>query len=794
MSIGNDQAPYRPPCGNVYRSARYVVGSCYQHKRATERGIPVMDNVTEKVGGGTVTNGTACDQLPTECEGGTFKDGNCFMPAEAPTGTVKTDGSAYAEEVLQVTLAASGSGHIEIGYTVMFDGDTTVYTATSAVADVSAGGVLGISPPLVKAIEESEEGTFVTVTAVHDFSLCHKVGWKAVRARKAWHGLYGFTVTPVAYNCPNNGGVVCSDVGTRYLTVLRTVNGTLTQKKSPSGTYTYTLSQSQQTSVASSTGRITLDSHAYAWEAQDGGAATDPTQAQLLGVGSNGLIHCGVFNIESLDQGVAPIGEDGWPTGDYSADFEPWGLAGWWMTSLTFNDTYISFTLHSNAPQSSPPYKETAWWGDVTVVIQLTNPYYYTDAYQTACDLLDEWNLGDDVRHPWRTDLSCGAVPLVAVRENAPTHPDIGNVCVWPEEEDCSYTDTLLASCDGSTIGAPLPRWKVVNTTGQEQAFYQCEFPHPASPTLPQWAPSYLVPAVTFWQSGAALPDGAFHCYYDGYAYVQKWAIIKDSQPSINFFRPCGADRDTVSPDFSDAWAICGRCAILSQDDNTPVGVVLSEEAPYLRKDPVGGVPPTPDVVDFVHYDADFTEHVDASAVAVASRTDSTHFTFDHAKVTGATHIKSSGAPHYKWNNDTAKGDYTFLQWTRTVASDCTTEDTCSSCTQGCILRTPCAPSVICITPNVEADTFDNAAIHAFAAASANTFWRAIAIPDIDDPFGSAFRVESRCAVPTNPTGCPALHANVYLPCPNPTLAGCPDGYCSPPTEDGVCYETGVWV
>lgn len=775
MSVGTDDLPYRAPCDGIYRAPRYAVGSCYQHKRATERSIPVFNNNTVKTNDDTVVNGTGCEDIKDTCPGGTIIDHNCFVAAVAPTG-VFTNADGYAIGVGTITLKNSGSGVIEPGFTIQFPDDPTIYTAVGLVN--LPGGVMTFAPDLVKEIPAAE--TAVTVTAVHDMSLCHKQGWKAVRARKCWHGMYGFTATPSGMASPcldGDSNPVCAEVVTKYLTVRRTVNGSFTTKddvpEPDTGTWSYSLAVAQTTSVNADTGIVTRSEYSYDWHSDDGGEAHDTNHNQLLGTGSNALMGCGKFNIPELDFGVAELGEDGWPVAGYTPNFEPWGLPGWWVTEIIFTNTHVQFSLHCNAPSG---LHEPSIWGTVTVDIQLSDINGFNENYELACELLGEWQLNDDIRYPWRLDTTCGVVPLVAVREKTPTSPDIGNTCVWPET-DCEWTDPDAAFYNGETTGQPLPAWQVYNTTGQESAFYQCMWSNSFGPLSPQWAPTTLVPAATWWMSGTGFTDGAFSIMKNDVIYVQKWAVIKDSHPSINFFRPCGVDRDTVSPDFSDAWPICGHVAVSGSEESGGTVTVGIEEAPYLR---VG------DWVRFVKYDAAFARTELGDAVQVTA-VDTGEFEYSGSVPDAtATHVISynktleTNAPHYKWHNDTAKGDYTFHQWTRTYAADCTTDEA-YTCTEGCILRTPCAPSVICISPNVE--NFENGMVHTFAEATPGQFWRAIALADNWDPFGGGFRTESRKQVPT---GAPTLHAGVALPCSA--------GDCGAPAEDSTCYDPQMWV
>lgn len=64
-----------------------------------------------------------------------------------------TDAAGYAAGVSTINLAATGSGAISIGDTMRISGtDRTIYTVTAGDPDVSNGGSVSFTPPLVEAI------------------------------------------------------------------------------------------------------------------------------------------------------------------------------------------------------------------------------------------------------------------------------------------------------------------------------------------------------------------------------------------------------------------------------------------------------------------------------------------------------------------------------------------------------------------------------------------------------------------------------------------------------------------
>jgi hypothetical protein len=88
--------------------------------------------------------------------GCTFKWEDCRIEVEAyttkPGGTATTNTAGYAAGVSSITLAAGGSGAIAIGAEFYIGTDATKYTATSAVADLSAGGAVSFTPVLAATI------------------------------------------------------------------------------------------------------------------------------------------------------------------------------------------------------------------------------------------------------------------------------------------------------------------------------------------------------------------------------------------------------------------------------------------------------------------------------------------------------------------------------------------------------------------------------------------------------------------------------------------------------------------
>jgi hypothetical protein len=266
------------------------------------------------------------------------------------------------------------------------------------------------------------------------------------------------------------------------------------------------------------------------------------------------------------------------------------------------------------------------------------------------------------------------------------------------------------------------------------------------------------------------------------------------------------------------AWAICGRSEVTAvelTDSDTKLKFTVGTAVPWLR---VG------DVVDFVTYGASptYTETVALGSKTVTDIVSGTEFKVASTTLPTITgwYVKSHGAPHYKWDDDDAKGDFTVQQWTIDMQCGADTVFTCCQSATCCIKRNPCFPSVACFSPNSEA--FPNGITYPMTCPdSVNLWWQGIAVLAIPDPLwqhphppcGTATDdcagstppiecltpyVEPRCVLPdgapTTDGSAPYIHLDstgIYLPCPGIT----PAGSCSPPQPQpsGICSEPDEW-
>ncbi len=110
-----------------------------------------------------------------------------FSDQQMPTHTAGTASGAttntagYAIGVSAVTLASAGTGTILVGDVFTFANHTQTYTCTAGDADVSGGGTLSFSPPLVAALPTSAQA--ITLKASHAINLAFQRDWLSFASR-----------------------------------------------------------------------------------------------------------------------------------------------------------------------------------------------------------------------------------------------------------------------------------------------------------------------------------------------------------------------------------------------------------------------------------------------------------------------------------------------------------------------------------------------------------------------------------------------------------------------------------
>lgn len=464
---------------------------------------------------------------------------------------------------------------------------------------------------------------YIDAETTQNFASCIKTGWKGVRARKAWFGRDGF-----GSGCDGCGE--CPRPDTHYLGLGKTV--THTHHEAEGGT-NYFVSATRSVALGAGGARTftCADDDADHW-------GIDSVMADLLaadwacGPVGFGSSWSGILLQTLLHSACADAG------GSASDSATSGGVTTTVAVEITTRtETSIAFSV-TVTNSSDPDYYDT--W---TAAWDLSTPYTLAECIADAVAMVNEWDLSDDVQYPWRTDGSRGLVPYVIRRE---TLQDVAVSNCPPGESsflDCPIDPGVTGdSCvyDGEIVGDPLP-----NGYGPHYAYWSLW--DSVTGLSIGWNPLGGLPATaTWWTTGDetdtdSFPDWGFVICRDGFVYVQKWAQVKDVMTSVNFFRPCGADRDKVDENdasyaaaygggvgycdsvadpvtypplllYPAAWPICGRIAIVSKATVSGVTTVtLDEPASYLR---VG------DSVDMVSYGpAPDYDELTAETVTVAS-------------------------------------------------------------------------------------------------------------------------------------------------------------------------------
>jgi Fe-S cluster biogenesis protein NfuA len=706
-----------------------------------------------------------------------------------------------------------------------------------------------------------------TDVGFENLSRCFKLGFKNAQAAKAWHGYFGlYSYDPSGWTYPLDLGGACASCsfepehstpdGTKYLSIAVTA------------TYTSTLGYSGECIRNMSVGRTT---GVNTWDAcSDSGDATGKAAAKgaLDGVAgwpalwrSSDLVNLFVelfYIFSGTITGTYPTEasityNDGLGT-SYEASVSLSGgtfhhkqtddaSGSYDQMNVDLTNTHCHWTLTTFRHHGMDP--------DVTEVTDFTadlsNAYTSAEVYGDVQTLLARIDMADDVKYQWRTDPYVSVAPLVTYDEVlSPVAPS------W--NEDCDWVDPNTNGPDGNPrTGAVkgdlidagkdtffdfdhLTWWMCTSDLG-DILWVDYKFGAPSGTPIDAWTTAgdptdTYVQGASQWtnnQQAAWLPNGAWigmsgqtgdfgiqappdqlWGWAPGVLAAQKWAEVKISRPSINFFRPCGADRDAIdqttiacdsNPDgdlrWPDAWPICGRRLI---DSKVDVGggvteITLATTADYLR---------TGDSVDFTD---------DAGAVTVANKTvtviSATVFRFTGA-IPAGTYVKSHGAPGWYWDDDNSKGDCGYATWThnyrdyqeraRVVAQY---TGPCGSCaaaapadatlirtaqttwmpqsviahtaTAECLMPVPCCPSVLFIGPNPEVsgvDDFEHSVIKVFPVSFTS-----------DQRYGAKWQGQWFQTM-----------ADPLWQAPHKACVDCGDGLqdslCAKTEDDGTCQES----
>lgn len=860
--IGKNTPPYRLPCGTA-NPPKFVTGSCYQHKKASEKAVPVFANVTT-VDAAIPTNWMG-DHAPVEPDGctgeGTHRspdrsyDGNCFI--ETPQVTVTNASISIPDHPAYYTIP---NQYVDLESIVITNEDGTI-TYEFGTTDPDTSTDTG-DWSILRPFGEGDPSTYITRqttsrfadtdtlkisyrTGVVDMSLCHKTGWKAVRAKKVWHG-----TRPLDYcSCAD-------DNGTKYLSLKSKAvfggAGTWAQSGTASGVEFDDHGVCETTgavevvgSVNRATGKVSYSGcwpadgifYGTTWNKDDPtGKKPEPpadrvTDAEKEEWWRLWLVPDKDWSPQPPDNAVVsrlgllpsceaeysdPTGAS-WDTG--SEDPDPDGrishqYGSWTQTrSLVVGSTSARYTLvgsslsttHVANPIEGYDYTTVESHGStLEITWDLSDPYTLADVGADCAAFLKTWDLSNDIQYPWRTDSACMRVPLVRSQESSnPQSPTGIPICGAPPPPEQS----------GDVVGAPNPAGYGL-TYNAMRGHYSFLMDYVDNFCVDQgqfgeWNPdagnapgSGLPIAATLWtticdERGDQYPGGAFIGVAPGdsaFVEMQKYAVTKDIAASINFFRPCGEDR----ANYPLAWPICGRGEIDTVEANTPAG-----QTTIHLKDAIAQWLQAGDEVDFVRYDGDGITEIDIVTKTVVTPVSATQFTISGSTDPDRPYVKSHGSPGYQWNDDQPKGDYTMRQWTIDI---CTTGAPYGfTCTDGCKKRDVCNPTVLCFSPNASpptgstpvgelgpidglppidylpVDVFPNGTTYAMPNPSAQTVWQGILVPDIGDPLW---------IMPTGDGACDPDEFGVIPPeCTQPRVESrCepPEGAPPPNTEAGT--------
>lgn len=423
-------APYREPCDGWYR--RKYVGGCFQHWRLSEAHVPKYDNTT------AVANW------------------NCGPGRPASPATI----NPY--ERFASGSNCSGGGDPAPGDADWCDTEHTKppcgQWSRSEFAEACAGGEIRLDVNCYAAAA-GESG---------DVALCQKVGFKAVQARKTWHGRYGFTS-----NDPD--GCVLDETGlqisespdqTRYLVLAVSLVGTCNFDPAHAGNTwaEHQLNWARTYTVDKHTGIITESGKSDSFVMGDHGEGA-PEGGYSMPFATNFLamvINCGL------------LGGSGQYASNWNAALPVVNIL------LESNLTARSITATSATFTITTPNLTSTWYIDVDFTATLSSPYYGSRAAAEAVSadpdeslegevhaLLAEWDLTNDKIYPWRRDKYTTVNPLVSYDElQSAASPD-GHTTDW---DAAAWTDPNAGLYSGDVLGKPFTAgYPEARLTGQNQ-------------------------------------------------------------------------------------------------------------------------------------------------------------------------------------------------------------------------------------------------------------------------------------------------------------------------------------
>jgi hypothetical protein len=600
------------------------------------------------------------------------------------------------------------------------------------------------------------------------------VGFKAVQAKKSWHGRWGFESgecdTPATADTTKYRRV--SMVGTFEYWTFDELAVPPAWIKDYWGTCT------REYLVGQFTGVITIEACAVTYDHRPGLFDPPLSESEIENEKLNIIANLQnqMIEVANLTCGNLKDTEWNWDDGEHDT--------GSWVYSNTVGTREFWF--------QESEFK--------SVVVTLSEPYTAEDCYDDGVGLLSSWNLSDHAQYPWRTDESCTISPLV-IYDEFPT----GRVFDFTTGMiSCDWTDSAIHT--GDISGEPLAAGygPVFNELHRVQRF---DSPIWTDIGEGDFTPAFLPQNATQWTdsrdaSKVWRPGAMVELNVVGTIYLQKWAELKVPRVAHNYFRPCGHDRwlidetdvgciqsivagmvtlsntmDSVATgdpvivtngDANDgcwqvnktdashytlvtkladlpswwsyesgtmgrarfwgvAWPICGRVAITNATNATPIEITTAS-ATELQ---------TGDWVTI----SDVGGNTAANGDWEITRVDSTHFTLDssvgNADYISGGWVKTFGAPDHVWDTDTARGDYIFSSCTFAGRPNTTT----NLCATGNVDPAACIPGIY-VTPNNDADTASGGVLHRFVEPGWDqTYgcrWQGYVRQFVDDPYWQA--------------------------------------------------------
>jgi len=715
---GGKGEPYRPPCGG-WRNRPLWLGPCTNHFRKSEAAVVSRLNIVNGGSGYTWAHIQIAPPNPSNPD---------YGQAATARATIK-DGAIVRVEIInhgwgyssppEVTVTGDGSG-AEI--TAELAGPKLLLNVACLQGCPPNGpGTLPSPEDCQSPLIYHDHNCYTETDIWIDLSECRKVGWKSLAIEKTWHGMIGFlhSLDPE------------EPITKKYLGITRRVRHEMVQEQWQSFALAFRWtagancsigSQVNITSGARSVTSYQWDAHAEFW--MDGWEEPEPRESAA------GIFAQAAF-FASYQDAIEKWGSlrpsrglislpDNWHavprfTGT-PEDVEEFILQlGFDSASVTLSDDRLLITMSlahdTGFDQDGNRFVHTE---SAEVEVLLGIPTTPEDVVAFLRPEQTGWDIGDDIQMPWREDNNCHIVPLI--RWNEPVmyvEPDVGLPSEPPD---------LTSEPSGQRIGEPVPTVRIED--GQRWVPYVHWDVRNAD-----WVPlsSGLPPATTHWkewQMSVQEPPGAGagwmywrcadHRFILGiYAEVFSWV------KSHNFARPCGPDRfriDTRDASYQEAYGMsycdamdAGRpqLYLFRDSQNNPIAPPICGRIRVSRVEPVDNT--TCKLVLAAHDPAHSLQAGDTISISgipglngtkTVSAMDGMNPVVPGTapqEYDGNGYISSPGAPHWKWNDDQAKGEYVVKHyiWTRDEQMQLVSVD----CETRCVERTPCCPGYILASP-----------------------------------------------------------------------------------------------